>query len=366
MSSDFSELAGALEQRFDATEASRWSDADFEVWARRCFAHQYAHCAPYRALCDARGVTPEAVARWEDVPMVPGTAFKHFDFDSGGGTAEAVFRTSGTTRGEEARGRHVVPSLSLYRASALPPLRRALLPDRAAIPVASLIPSPQLAPESSLSVMVGMAVDTFATDTAWLVDDAGQWLPDGLDDLARIAAGDAPVLLFGTALALQHAVERGARGEATLPELPEGSRVMETGGFKGARRQVSRDELYDGIRALTGVPAERIVNEYGMTELLSQLWEPVLSEGASAMGVHEPAPWLRVRALDPTSLDPLPEGEDGILAFFDLANLGSVSHVLTEDVGSVTDGRVRLRGRTPGSEPRGCSRAMDELMGAAR
>jgi hypothetical protein len=102
-----------------------------------------------------------------------------------------------------------------------------------------------------------------------------------------------------------------------------------------------------------------------MTELLSQLWEPVLREGAASGRVHEPAPWLRVRALDPTSLAPLAEGEEGVLAFFDPANLGSVSHVLTEDVGAVVDGRVRLRGRAAGAEPRGCSRAMDELMGVA-
>ena len=139
---------------------------------------------------------------------------------------------------------------------------------------------------------------------------------------------------------------------------------METGGFKGVRREVSRDQLYAAITEHTGVPTSRIVNEYGMTELLSQLWEPVLAEGLDAVGVHVPAPWLRVRALDATTLAPMPEGDDGILCFFDLANLGSVSHILTEDVGSVIEGRVRLRGRAPGAESRGCSRAMDDLMSA--
>ena len=75
---------------------------------------------------------------------------------------------------------------------------------------------------------------------------------------------------------------------------------------------------------------------------------------------------LAVRALDPTDLTPLPHGRDGVLAFFDLANLGSICHVLTEDVGSVHAGGVRLRGRSVGAEPRGCSRAMDDLMSAAR
>ena len=140
---------------------------------------------------------------------------------------------------------------------------------------------------------------------------------------------------------------------------------METGGFKGLARAVSRSDVYDGIAAATGVPSSRIVNESGMTELLSQLYEPVLSEGPDAVGTHVPPPWLRVRALDPVSLDPVQEGEDGILTFFDLANAGSVSHILTEDVGSVREEGVRFRGRLVGAEPRGCSRAMDELMSAA-
>jgi hypothetical protein len=172
------------------------------------------------------------------------------------------------------------------------------------------------------------------------------------------------VVVLGTALALVHMLD--AIGERRSPPLPEGSRVMETGGFKGATRDVSREELRRRISAVTGVPAGRIVNEYGMTELLSQLYEPVLEEGLAAAGVHVPPPWLRVRALDAVTLEPVPEGHEGILAFFDLANVGSVCHVLTQDVGSVVDGRVRLRGRSPGAEPRGCSRAMDELMGLAR
>ena len=105
-----------------------------------------------------------------------------------------------------------------------------------------------------------------------------------------------------------------------------------------------------------------MVNEYGMTELLSQLYEPVLREGPQAAGKHVPPPWLKVRALDPTTLAPLGPGEPGLLAFFDLANAGSVSHVLTEDLGSVSTDGVRLLGRFPGAEPRGCSLALEEVL----
>jgi hypothetical protein len=361
----FVKTAATLEARFSEGADVPWTDDTFEAHALAVFGIQYESCAVYRAFCDARGVTPATVAAWTDVPAVPATAFKYLDFvPDDAGTPEATFRTSGTTRGDEARGRHHVPRLSLYRASLLPPLRRALVPDRSGLRFLSLIPDPVEVPESSLSCMIGAAADALSGGIDWLVDAAGVWSAE-TESMCRLAmeAGE-PVVLLGTALAFQHAVERAERGEPSLGPLPEGSRAMETGGFKGATRRVSRDELYGGVTRLTGIPPERIVNEYGMTELLSQLWEPVLEEGLAGRGVHLPAPWLRVRALDPVTLRPVSEGEDGILCFFDLANLGSVAHVLTEDVGSVVGGRVTLRGRAPGSEPRGCSRAMDELMAA--
>src|SRR5213594_2031182 len=89
---------------------------DFEPWALRIFAHQFAGNAPYRAFCERRGLTPARVVRWEEVPAVPTAAFRRVDLACG--PPEAVFRTSGTS-GAGARGRHLVPCLALYRASAL-------------------------------------------------------------------------------------------------------------------------------------------------------------------------------------------------------------------------------------------------------
>lgn len=316
------------------------------------------------------------------------------------GEAEVVFRTSGTTRGTARRGRHHVPRLDLYRASLLGPFRRALLGDleegaAASVPFLSLIPSPAEAPDSSLSFMVASAADQLGATVHWLVDGSGGWREEAVDEAVARLSGDgaAPALLLGTALSFVHLVEAvegrgGTEGRAEglgaeavegrgaaegharglrrlMRALPDGSRVMETGGLKGVRRDVSRTDLYAGIAGVTRIPGDRIVNEYGMTELLSQLYEPVLTRGPEAKGVHLPAPWLRVRALDPATLRAVPEGEEGILAFFDPANLGSIAHVLTEDVGSVEGGRVRLVGRATGAEPRGCSRAMDDLMSAA-
>ncbi len=366
--SGFGGVARELRERMAAGACGRWDDEDFGRLALEAFRSQYARNAVYGAFCRARGRTPDTVSRWDEVPAVPVTGFRALDLYAGDpAEAEAVFLTSGT-RSETRRGRHFVRSLALYHASLLPTFRAHVVPDVERIRFVSLVPSPEEAPASSLSHMVGAAAARWASRVDWLVDGEGALDRGGLDRaLGEARAADEPVLLLGTAFAFVHALE-GASGGAPggLGPLPPGSRIMETGGFKGRAREMPREDFHRLLAEGTGVPRERIVNEYGMTELLSQLYEPVLSEGLAGAGVHVPAPWLRVRALDPVTLEPLGEGRPGLLAFFDLANVGSVCHVLTEDVGSVEGGRVRLIGRTEGAEPRGCSRAMDDLMSSAR
>lgn len=355
-------LAEDLKRRFAAGIADAWSDDEFDSMALEAFRLQFESIDAFRGFCEVRGSSPRSVSSWQEVPAVPVTAFKHLDLSVS--EPELVFRTSGTTRGDRLRGRHLVPDSSLYRASLLPPFEAHVLAGAEPMPVLSLIPPPSAIPDSSLSYMVGAAADALATRTFWLVDGRGRLDEDAMRSaMTDASVAGEPVLLLSTALALLHAVERLEVRPMDL--LPVGSRIMETGGFKGLDREIGRDELYARVTRATGVPQDQIVSEYGMTELLSQLYEPVLSEGPGKAGVHVPPPWLRVRALDPTTLEEVAVGAPGVLCFFDLANTGSLCHVLTEDLGTLEDGGVRLQGRAAGAELRGCSRAMDDLMTAA-
>lgn len=360
----FSRLAAELIALFGRGVDQTIDDVDFREWALRVFVHQTTANSTYGRFCQARGRTPGNVDAWEDVPAVPATAFKHLDLASGDGRVEATFRTSGTTRGQDGRGRHPVPSLALYRASLLPNLRSAMLPEQEGLPLVSLIPPPGAVPDSSLSTMIGAAADSLCESAVWLVDAEGHLDVDRfVRTVAELRDRRRPALVAGTAFAFVHLLDALVARHVT-PRLPEGTRIMETGGFKGRSRVVERGALYAALEERLGVPEHHVVNEYGMTELLSQLYEPVLREGPGSERRHVPPPWLRVRALDPTTLRPVPTGEPGLLAFYDLANAGSVCHVLTEDIGTVSEDGVRLRGRVTGAEPRGCSRAMEELMSA--
>ena len=340
-------------------------DEAFNRWGLRVFAYQFRANPTYRGFCAGRGVSPETVTHWTSIPAVPTTAFKFVELVSAtDGAREAVFRTSGTTSGSEVRGTHVVPRMALYRASALPNLHAHLNPDDESLAVLSLIPHPDAAPESSLSTMMGFAAEAWAGSAHWVGHPVDGPDPHAFVVAARqLAKAGAPALVAGTAFAFVHLLDALTELGVSV-ELPPGSRLMETGGFKGRSRSVERDVLYARLEERLGVSTSRMVNEYGMTELLSQLYEPVLRVGKGGRGVHVPPPWLRVRALDPVTLEPAPQGVPGLLAFFDLANLGSVSHVLTQDLG-VMDGRgVRLMGRAPGAEPRGCSLALEDVLAA--
>jgi hypothetical protein len=349
----------------------------FDELARAAFAFQVRHIAPVRALAGARGVDPADPTwkgAWRDVPPVPALAYKSLDLSPRGVDGEVeVFRSSGTSRRARSVHRHPFPGLYRRAIDASFPcycLPRSLSGGDGTVPMLSLIPPREDAPDSSLSFMIDHVVarwgeegSTYAFGAGGLdVDAAGRWC-------RRAEGAGRPVLVLATAFALALWLDALiASGDRF--RLPPGSVLFETGGFKGRTRELSRPELLARVEERLGVPAGRIVREYGMTELTSQLYTDTLA-GASEPGgdLFVPPPWARVRVLDPESLEEAPPGEAGLIAIFDLANLSSAVHLLTEDLGAMEPldgGRpdrlgLRLLGRAAGAELRGCSLTAEEM-----
>jgi hypothetical protein len=278
--------------------------------------------------------------------------------------ATTTFRTSGTTVG--ARGENALRDVATYDAAAVAFGRRWLARDlERRVPVVVLGPSPEQAPDSSLVHMCQAFVRSFgvpsSSSATYLVD------AEGIIDLAtfdeRVAfalAGGEPMLILGTSFAFVHFID--AVGKDTFA-LPRGSRVMQTGGYKGRSREVPADVLRADLARVFGVDVRSIVGEYGMTELSSQFYERTLFDAASPLGVYAEPPWARVVPVDPDTLAPVPEGAVGIAKIIDLMNVDSAVSVLTQDrVRRVAEG-FELLGRAPGAPPRGCSIAIDELLG---
>jgi hypothetical protein len=351
-------MVGAFERREPAPEP-------FDALAVDVARFQAEHVAGYARLCAARGVDPRAVTRAADFPAVPTDAFKLarvFAFDAG--QARAVFRTSGTTVG--ARGVHAMRDVGTYDAAALASGRAMLAPGlagRAAVLVIG--PSAAEAPDSSLAHMCETFVRALGPpEPPGRTFFVREGRLEAADLRARVAAlpGAEPAIVLATSFALVHLLD-AAGGEVLA--LPPGSRVMQTGGFKGRSREVPEAELRRAVARLFAVDERAVVGEYGMTELSSQLWESTLVAGG-APGVYAEPPWARVTPVDPETLEPVAEGAVGLARIEDLANVDSAVVVLAQDRVRRVAGGVEILGRAPGAPPRGCSIALDEMLSGER
>jgi hypothetical protein len=314
------------------------SEDAFNSLACSLFGRQYALNAPYRRLCDSDGTTPAHVSRWQDIPAVPAQAFKTFTLSCvPSEQIDAEFHSSGTTGPQTSRHLFDRDALDLYEIS----LRHGY---EIGLPTAppllwAMMPSPEDAPHSSLSHMLGAL-------------EAGRFFWDDDAALADALAGAAlPLTLFGTAFAFVSLFD----GSNALWRLPVGSRVIETGGFKGRTREVPRDELYDLFVSRLGVPIAHCYSEYGMSEMASQFY------GRGLDPVKRGPHWVRTRAIDPITGTDIAPGEPGVLRHYDLANFNSVLALQTQDQGTPTDNGFVLHGRATDAEVRGCSLTVEEL-----
>jgi len=362
--------AAALDARvLAAIGAYALDDAAFLVLARDLFVHQLEHNAPYGAFARAAGFDAAHLpARVEDIPAVPAAAFKEarlatFPPDE----TAAWFETSGTTGARG--GRHELPTTRLYDAALLASFDRMLLADGARLRYLNLVPDPRERPHSSLGHMMGVvARERGDGDGGWYLHgdalDAGAFVRDA----ARATAAGRAVCVATTAFALVALLDALAERGITLA-LPAGSRIMETGGFKGRTRVVDRTTLYAQASSRLGVPCDAIVAEYGMTELSSQYYDSFASRARAQTRVKVPPPWLRPIVVGGDGR-PLPRGVVGAIRHVDLANRGSVIAIDTEDLGALVDdpstgsaaadtasgqAGLVLIGRDEGAELRGCS-----------
>ena len=315
----------------------------FHEMALDVFRHQFGTNGPYRAYCLAKGVTAENVADWRGIPALPTDAFKfpaHLPRAFPAEKATRHFLTSGTTT--EVRGRHEFEDLELYETSILAGWKNLGLPE---FPNPWFFSQgPGLAAESSLVWMfevIRKAVG--AGDGRWLMESG---------DFDGLKSDQAPVQLFSTAIGLLRWMETGEP-----VKLPADSWIFETGGYKGLTETLDSAEFRGKLAGFFGIPERRILNEYSMTELSSQFYRWADEEA------HRGPFWTRVRVVDPETGLAAEHGQPGYLEIVDLANLGSVAAIRTQDLAIAKgDSEFVLLGRDPGALPRGCSRSADDLL----
>jgi len=349
----------------------------FGELALQLFRLQFAHNSPYRRFCQTRNVHPQRVERWTEIPAAPTSAFKEVELSClPASDRSAVFYSSGTTGQQPSRHFHHALSLAVYEESLWPWFRAHLLPEGGPLAprqfdLLGLAPRRGVAPHSSLVYMfdvirkrLGLGSMVFAgtvlENGAWGLD-----LEKAIRALKNAEARGRKLVVLGAAFSFVHLLdELVARGLKIA--LPPGSRVMETGGYKGRSRSIPKTDLHAWLCDRLGISSGQIVCEYGMSELSSQAYDHRASQATqqvsravnSASGPERAfvfPPWARAQVISPETGREVPEGGTGLIRVFDLANVCSVMAIQTEDLAVRRGDGFDLVGRAALAEPRGCS-----------
>lgn len=298
------------------------------------FRFQYQHNPVYRQWCDLTGVNPAGIKTLADIPSLPIVFFKTHTVTTTHFTAETIFESSGTTQINTSR--HLVKDIGVYRRSFIQCFE-SFYGNVKDWCILGLLPSYLERQHSSLVFMVDELIKLSGHP------DGGFYL-DEHDRLARtlqrLESKQQKTLLIGVTFGLLDFA-------ASFPQNLQYTVVMETGGMKGRRKELTRVEVHQLLK--DGLGVTEVHSEYGMTELLSQAY----SKGD---GRFTCAPWMKVLLRDEEDPLLIKETGRGLLQIIDLANIFSCSFIATEDVGMVyDDGSFEVWGRSDNSDIRGCS-----------
>lgn len=307
----------------------------FEQAALKAFHKQYAYNTVYRKFCNLLNISPEEIQQVNQIPFLPISFFKEHKVLASTQDVQTIFTSSGTTG--SATSKHYVTDISLYETSFTKCFTQHY-GDITNYTVLALLPAYLERTGSSLIYMV----DHFIKQSK--KPESGFYLNE-LDKLAttlkKLDASGEKTLLIGVSFALLDLVENyDFQLKNTL--------IMETGGMKGRRKELVREELHACLQKGFGVA--QIHSEYGMTELLSQAY-------SSGNGIFTTPPWMDIQIRDTEdALSLVNSGKSGGINVIDLANTNSCPFIATQDLGRKLDGnRFEVLGRFDQSDIRGCN-----------
>ncbi|MCB9000180.1 MAG: acyl transferase [Bacteroidales bacterium] len=311
------------------------NELQFQKLALDIFHYQSENVAVYKEFISHLNIDPSKITNYQDIPFIPVELFKSREIIAAGKKPEIIFESSTTTGSVPAR--HFVADKGIYEESFLKGFKK-FYGDPADICILALLPSYLERSGSSLVYMAEKLIS--ASEHA----ESGFYLSDHdklLSVLKELKKKGQKTLLLGVSFAL---IELAEKFDVDL----DGIIIMETGGMKGRRKEMVREDLHNFLKERFHV--KDIHSEYGMTELLSQAY-------SSGDGIYRCVPWMKVMIRD--SYDPfqmVTDGNTGNINIIDLANFYSCSFIAASDMGRMRhDGSFEVLGRTDNSDIRGCN-----------
>ena len=314
---------------------------NFNELAVELFNFQYQHNTVYRQYCQALKINPATITLAEKIPFLPISFFKSHEIKTTEFIAEAVFESSGTT--QMINSRHFIREISIYTESFSRSFQK-FYGEASQKCVLGLLPSYLERSNSSLVLMVAHLIKTSKNQLSDFYLHNYEKLHRTIihNELLKI-----PTLLIGVTYALLDFAEK-------YPMQLRNTIIMETGGMKGKRAEITREEVHGILQKQLGI--NLVHSEYGMTELLSQAY-------SKGNGIFHCPGWMKIfirEEDDPfhvkAAATAVKKPVTGLINVIDLANIYSCSFIATDDVGTVhTDGSFEVLGRVDGSDLRGCS-----------
>jgi len=311
------------------------TEDEFNNLALKIFKHQFENNPVYRSFCDLLYKHPSDVRSINEIPFLPIQFFKSHDVLSNINTVEKTFSSSGTTG--SITSKHHVTDLNIYKESFTKGFEcfYGSIEDYV---ILALLPSYLEREGSSLIYMVEDFIKTSKhPESGFYLNN----LSELNETLTALDKKGKKILLIGVSFALLDLVE-------SYQFQLKNTVIMETGGMKGRRKELVRDELHTILKQGFGV--NTIHSEYGMTELLSQAY-------SKGNGIFECPKWMKILTRDTEdALTILPQQQNGGINVIDLANINSCSFIATQDLGKVHhDGTFEIIGRFDNSDIRGCN-----------
>ncbi len=341
------------------------NDQEFNRLALAAFELQYNHVTLYRHYCQRRDITPKDISSWEQIPALPTDVFKDAAFCLLPSETSRTFITSGTSnKKEQGKVSYDEGGLRLMDATIKKAASWMFFPDNIKALILVLAPPPEIAPHMVMVYGMNRLIEYFGLSASrFLIQKSGFDAKALADTLHRSIDEGVPVAIcggsFGFVNFFDYCTSKGLKFD-----LPQGSRCLDAGGFKGRSREVGREEFLDLCEGVLGVHRDYCVNLLGMTEISSQYYDNTLrnrQRGIAAGRAKVIPPWTRVMAVDPDTLTPLPAGEIGLLRHLDLANRGHICSIQTDDLGRILPGGFDVYGRARDDGSRGCSLSIDEM-----